>query len=118
MNKLRWRIYIVWLSLKWVFKINLGDKVWHHGKKYVVVNGVRSGMWRLTQLGEFHYFENDNDGWVKRDKCKKVLTFPNMYGSFKSGYRFYMTSWYDIWVREGISGWMKKLNIWGKEQTK
>jgi hypothetical protein len=30
-------------------------------------------------------------------------------------YRFYMTSWYDIWVREPAKPWMLGCKIWGKK---
>lgn len=103
---MRYKIFIMWLSFKWVFKVNLGDQVWYKGRKYIVANGVRHGSWRLGGL------DNGDDGWIKRDDCKKVLTFSNLKRSYRSGYSFYMTSWYDIWKREGIKDWMKALNIW------
>lgn len=108
MNKLRWNIYIIWLSLKWINKTGLGDMVWYQGKRYRVANGVRCGMWRL------HGLENGNDGWVPRQECKKVKSLQNYIGSFKSAYRFYMTSWFDIWVGQGIKDWMRQCNIWPK----
>jgi len=106
MKKLYWTIRIIWLSFKWCWRVNLGDWVWYKEKKYIVANGVVSGSWRLNG------FDNGHDGWVKRKDCKKVKTIKNIIGSFKSGYRFYMTSWFDIWVNEGIKTWMKKCNIW------
>ena len=115
MNKLRWWIYVIWLSAKWCFQVNLGDLVWYHGRKYVVLNGVRSNSWKLAEwniFGEPLVLENGNDGWVPRAECKKVKTLSNAIGSFRSGYRFYMTSWYDIWVREGILDWMRSCRIW------
>jgi len=108
MNKLRWKVYIIWLSLKWCFQVNLGDYVWYKEKKYNVANGVRCRMWRL------HDLDNGDNGWVKRSECKKVNTLSNYIGSFKSAYRFYMTSWYDIWCNEGILDWMRQCNIWPK----
>jgi len=107
MKKLYWRLRIIWLSLKWCFRVNLGDWVWYGGKKYIVSNGVMSDSWRLSSL------DNGRDGWVPRSDCKKVWTPKNIIGSFRSGYRFYMTSWFDIWVNEGIKPWMRGCNIWG-----
>jgi len=119
LNKLRWKVYIIWLSLKWCFQVNLGDEVWYRGLKYNVLNGVHCGEWRLVgpdTFGHMVTFDNGRDGWVPRKDCKKVKTLSNYIHSFKSGYWFYMTSWYDIWVREGILDWMKGCNIWPKRR--
>lgn len=106
MNKLLWKLRIVWLSLRWIPQINLGDEVYYQGNKYKVCNGVRDGMWRLGDL------DNGRDGWVKRADCRKVWTLANIRASYRYGYNFYMTSWYDIWCREGIKEWMRGCNIW------
>lgn len=104
-----WRLYIIKLSSRWIFRMGIGDMVWYKGQKYQISNGVYSGMWRLVGL------QNNQDGWVQRSECKKVISFKNMLGSFKSGYWFYMTSWYAIWKNEGIKPWMKGCNIWANE---
>jgi hypothetical protein len=98
---------IIWLSFKWMFRICLGDQVWYKGKKYCVLNGVRENSWRLSNL------DNGDDGWVLRKECKKVKSYKNYLHSFTSGYHFYMTSWYDIWKRNGIQNWMRGCRIWG-----
>lgn len=87
----------------------MGDEVYYRGKKYIVANGVRWGYWRLSGLEK--EFCSDG-GWVARSECRKVYTVSNMLHSFKYGYWFYMTSWYDIWCRNGIESWMKFLRIW------
>ena len=89
-------LYIVYLSFKWMFVINLGDLVRYNGRQYRVINGVRPEMWRLDDL------KNDDDGWVHEYDCKKVLTLKNMVGSFKFRYWFYMGYWFDICVRYGF----------------
>jgi len=107
--KARYWLLVIWLSTKWMFRINLGDKVWWSGWKlmrFTVLNGVRPGSWRLAELMD------DNDGWVSRNECRKSWTLPNMLRSFRSGYRFYMINWYDIWVNEGITAWMRRCRIW------
>ena len=103
---MKYKLFIIWLSFKWIFRINLGDYVWYVGKKYQVANGVRSLSWRLYDL------KNDDKGWVLRSKCRKSLTLRNLYQSFKSGLWFYRTNWLEIWQREGIKPWMKDCNIW------
>jgi len=106
MNKVLVYFMVLCLSIKWIFKINLGDKAIYQGKKYIVANGVRYGCWRL------HRLNNGDNGWVKRADCKKVITLHNLLGSFKSGYSFYMGNWYRIWVNSGIEPWMKGCSIW------
>ena len=110
MKAIYWRLRILWLSFRWMFQINLGDWVRYEENKYIVRNGVRCDMWRLSDLddGKDEY----NTGWVERSKCKKVKSIKNYYGSFKSGYWFYMTNWYAIWKREGIKDWMRGCSIW------
>jgi len=111
-TKIRWWLFVVWLSSKWISKTNLGDEVVFNGKKYLVSNGVCDGFWSL-------YVEGDRTGesyikHAKRSECKRVRTLKNYVGSFRSGYRFYMSYWYDIWVRVGIEEWMRGCNIWNK----
>jgi hypothetical protein len=104
--RLYWRLRIFFLALRWIPQINLGDMVWYKGNKYRVLNGVRCKSWRLSGL------DNEDDGWVPRCECKKVLSPTNMIDSFRSGWNFYMTSWYEIWCRSGILPWMKRCKIW------
>lgn len=106
MVKAYWKIRIFFLALRWIPQINIGDIVVYKGKEYMVCNGVRYGSWRLGNL------DNGDDGWVSRSECKKVWTLENIMQSFKFGWHFYMTSWFDIWCREGIKGWMRGCNIW------
>ena len=104
-TKLYWKIRILWMALRWIPQTNLGDEIIYQGKKYTIINGVRPESWRID-------LNNDDGGWVKRKDCKKVLSISNIKHSFYSGYNFYMTSWFDIWCREGIKDWMRGCNIW------
>ncbi len=106
LQKIRVKFLIIHLCIRWMFRVNLGDKVIYKGQEYVVANGVRSNSWRL------HGLNNGVSGWVSRDDCCKVKTLPNYINSFKSGYRFYVGYWYDIWVRVGVKQWMKDCRIW------
>lgn len=49
---------------------------------------------------------------VHRDHFRKVQGIRAAWRSFRSGYRFYMGYWFDIWVREGIKPWMLGCKIW------
>lgn len=103
-KKLYWRIRIFWLALKWVPNVNLGDLVIYRGKKHTVINGTRPLSWELI--------DNTTVINAPRTECKKVYTFTGMLQSFKSGWHFYMSNWFDIWCRGGIRPWMKECNIW------
>lgn len=103
---MRYKLLIIWLSFKWIFRVNLGDEVYYKNNKHIVRNGVRCNSWRLSEL------DNGDDGWVKRADCKKVWTFDNILNSYKHGYNFYITNWYNIWKTEGIKDWMRQLQIW------
>lgn len=104
-NGIKYYLLVIWLSLKWVFRVNLGDVVLYRGNKYVVFNGVMSKSWRID-------IDNGRDGWVPRSECRKHITFANLHNSFKSGYHFYMTNWYVIWANDGVKPWMLGCKIW------
>jgi hypothetical protein len=106
LSKVRYEIYVWYLASRWIFQINLGDSVWYNGKRYIVASGVIANMWRLCGL------DNSHDGWVSRSACKKERSLVNYYYSFRSGYRFYKSSWYTIWCDDGIKLWMTYLEIW------
>jgi hypothetical protein len=106
MGKFRSNLLIIWLSFKWIFRVNLGDVVYYRKKKYIVCNGVRYNQWRLGKL------DNGDEGWVDRNQCRKNLSIKNLLKSFLSGYCFYMSNWYEIWIREGIKDWMLGCKIW------
>lgn len=99
-------LLIVWLSCKWMFRINLGDRIWFNGRKCIVCNGVTSGRWDVEDIKTRERFS------AAYADCRKVWTPANVLGSFKFGYRFYMRSWFEIWKRNGIESWMRSCNIW------
>ena len=107
LNKFRWWVYIVYLSSKWIFRTNLGDIVIYQKEEYVVSNGVRPMSWTIYRLSDNKRIES-----ALRVDCRKKISFKNIIGSFKSGYRFYMTSWYGLWCRNGIKDWMQNCRIW------
>lgn len=105
--KIYWRIRIIFLSLRWIPQVNLGDIVIYNGDKYTVCNGVRPMSWRLEPSKDL-----SDSGWVSRKECRKVWSLKNIWYSFYSGYNFYMTSWFQIWANNGIKDWMHGCNIW------
>ena len=109
-RKIYWRFFIVWLSIGWIKRLHLGDAVRcvDDGEVFFLINGVGRPLWSLCRGSGDSYKQRD----VLEENLKKIMSFKNCKQSFYSGYRFYMTSWYDIWVHNGIKPWMKSCNIW------
>lgn len=101
-----WRAYILRLALRWVPRFNIGDRVIYGGREWYLAQGVCAPRWTLRS-------ETDGEEVYANEKdFRKVRSLPNYWRSFRYGYRFYMTSWYSIWMREGIKDWMRGCNIW------
>jgi len=111
-KEIKWWFFIVYLSIKWIFRINCLNKVQYEGKIYSTNSGTYTpyGMkWSLIGLGV--------DNLIDEKELKKVWTIKNMIGSFRSGYKFYMTCWFKLWVYEGIQDWMRECRIWGRKDN-
>lgn len=110
MKRIYYFLLVVRLSLRWINKLNLSDEVEYDGKRWFLNQGVRDPVWVLIrgkyQDGTFERVE------VHSKDFRKVNTLRAKWRSFRAGYRFYMTSWYDIWCREGILPWMCSCPIW------
>ncbi|HEU4601786.1 MAG TPA: hypothetical protein VFS24_07450 [Steroidobacteraceae bacterium] len=103
MRRLRYRLYIHWLALRWMFQFNLGDQVWHLGKRRTIINWAGHPTMTLSDP----YEQN-----VPREECRKVWSVPNLWHSYRAGVRFYTGSWLGIWERDGIEPWVRALDIW------
>ena len=115
--KIKYWLYIIWLSLKAINKTSLGDIVYYKGKEYIIINGAVSDCWTLVKgVGN----EIDNEGQcvcevtaALRKECRKKLTPMNYLKNIGQRYRFFMSNWYDIWVNDGeIAPWIRSLRIW------
>lgn len=113
LNRLKWRLFIIWISLRWILKTNLGDIVIYKGKEYFVNNGVVPKHWDLIENKDYYKGRECLDN-IPHDLCKKKYTLKTMWRSYKSGYNFYMTNWYGIWCRNGVEDWVRRLKIWNK----
>jgi hypothetical protein len=98
-----YRLLIRWLALQWISQINLGDEVWHKGRKRRVSNWAGQPQMTLTDPWE----EN-----VPATEIRKVRSLANAWHSYRSGVRFYTGSWLSIWERQGIEPWVRALPIW------
>jgi hypothetical protein len=111
MKKILWWLFVVRLSLRWIGRLNLGDQVVFEGKRWRLNQGVADPYWALAREDE--YLER-----VHRDKFRKVRGPRAAWTSFRSGYRFYMGYWFDIWVRQGVEPWMLGCAIWAGKPPK
>lgn len=110
MHKLYWRLFIIRLALRWINKFNLGDEVVYKGERWTLIQGVCAPRWSLVRGDHADRTFQRLD--ALESEFRKVRTPKALWQSFRSGYRFYMQSWYSIWLREGIRPWMAACNIW------
>ena len=108
--RIKYKLYIIWISLRWIRKVCLGDIVVYKGEEYFISNRVNPMFWTLQQPNYGKRVE-----YAPREECTKKKTFNNYFKNYKQGYNFYMTNWYGIWVNNrDIAPWVRTLRIWGK----
>lgn len=84
---------IVRLALGWVGKINLGNRVKYAGQIWTVSNGVARPSWSLVRYEPHQYLE-----YINEKDFQLIQNPTEWFRSFRSGYRFYMGYWFDIWA--------------------
>lgn len=107
-----WRLFIIKLSLRWINKTYPGDRVMYKNEIWGVSNAVYENSYSIVKgfgTPDHQYIE-----FAPRSECKKMMTFKDMWHSFKYGYKFYMINWYSIWIHKGIEPWMRECPIWAK----
>lgn len=109
LRKMYYRAFIVFLSLRWMRNLCLGDIVVYNGKRYTLTQGVANPYWSLSLIDGKERLER-----IHRKEFKKERSVSNWIGSFKRGHQFYMDHWYAIWVHGGVKPWMRECKIWGK----
>lgn len=107
LTRLKYQLYIYWIALGWISQINLGDEVWHKGRKRSVVNWAGQPAMTLSDPYEQH---------VPATEIRKVRSLANAWQSYRSGVRFYTNSWLGIWVSKGIEPWVRALPIWPRRK--
>ena len=84
--KLKYKIYIMWISLRWIRKTCLGDIVIYKGEEYFISNGASPYSWTLQQPNFGKRIEN-----APRIKCIKKKTFNNYFDSYILNYQLKLT---------------------------
>lgn len=106
-RKIYYWVFIVLLSLRrTLFAYNLGEKVNIDNSICTLTQGVDKPFWNAVVNNTTYYHG------VHEKNFKKIWTYDNLSNVFRSAYKFYMSNWYDIWVRNGIEDWCKNCNIW------
>jgi len=103
LRSIGYRVYIRWLALAWIGQINIGDEVWHQGRRRFVSNWAGQPTMTLTDPYE---------EYVPAAEIRKVLSAKNALHSYRSGIHFYTTNWLEIWINNGIEPWVRALPIW------
>lgn len=111
MKKILTWLLVVRLSLRWARGLHLGTQVIHRGEVWTIYQGNSAPWWGLTQGGGVTCKAHES-------KIQKRMTPANIIGDVRSGYRFYMGAWFDIWCRHGIEPWMLPLHIWAGRTPK
>ena len=85
---------IVFLAVKSLFKLNIGDWVVYKNKKYHLIQGVRNPTWDMI--------EKDGASRVSAHKSvlKKEISWRNIIHDISFTFSFYETTWKTIWTRE------------------
>ena len=84
----------LWLGIKSIFELNLGDIVNYDGRKCILTQGVYHPKWHMHDIETNERFE-----FVHRESFKKEISLRNVIWDIKHMYRFYMDYWHDIFMR-------------------
>jgi len=85
----------VWLGIKASPKIQLGSRVVYEEEVHTVINGIWANHWLIDGLPQ-------DSGVVFKKDCKRVKKLKEWKHSFKTTYRWWMTSWHSIEVNKKI----------------
>ena len=113
MRRAYWWVRVVLLSLRWMRRLGIGDYVEYKGERWMLVQGVCRPSWDLVR--KCTTGEEKRENHVHESEFKKIHSVSGYIDSFRRGYRFYMSNWYDSWVRGGIKPWMRGCRIWARD---
>ena len=100
------RIKHLFISIRQVRRIHLGDVVMYNGERFVVNNGTRVNnegetLWDILP---YNNFENGSRTtyYATSKELKKVKSLSNLKNDLLYHYRWYMCYWYGIDLREKL----------------
>lgn len=102
MKRILLKIRFLYLGIKNINKLNIGDIVVYNNEKYWLSSykstyGDGSHNWSMINLKNGKYeIHNEKD-------FKKVHSLKNIKNAINGTYQFYMTNWYGIMIRDNIS---------------
>lgn len=88
------KIRYIWLGVKSIFRLNLGDRVIYQGKVCGLYQGAYNPKWHLRDIETLECYT-----YIHKDNFKKQISLDNMMWDIKHMYRFYMNYWHDIFMR-------------------
>lgn len=102
------RLKHLWISIKDAKNIHLMDEVIYNSKKCFVNNGIRYNengerLWDILEK-EWNTDGTRNKYLATDDELVKVKNWTTLKNSCLSHYRWYMTYWYQIELREKMNG--------------
>ena len=84
----------LWLGIKSITQLNLGDRVIYQGRVYSLYQGIYNPKWHLLDVETHKCLK-----FINRDHFKKEISLRNVIWDIKHMYRFYMDYWHDIFMR-------------------
>ena len=84
----------IWLGIKNITQLNLGDRVIYQGRVYSLYQGIYNPKWHLLDVETHKCLK-----FINRDHFKKEISLRNVIWDIKHMYRFYMDYWHDIFMR-------------------
>ena len=84
----------IWLGIKSITQLNLGDRVIYQGRVYSLYQGIYNPKWHLSDVETHECLQ-----FVHKNYFKKEISLRNVIWDIKHMYRFYMDYWHDIFMR-------------------
>lgn len=101
-----YKMVIIYLAIKrLLYDYSLGEEVLYKDRVCILCQGVDKPYWNLSDKESDDYYTHVNE-----NDFKKYWTYDNIKETFKSNYNFYMTNWFDIWVRKAIEAFIRKMD--------
>jgi hypothetical protein len=94
MKKIIVKLRFIYLALRAIFKLNLGDEVIYNKEKYTTIQGAADPHWDIINE------QNNRKNHIHKKNFKKIISWKNIKHDITFIYNFYMRYWYDILLRK------------------
>jgi hypothetical protein len=93
LKKLVIRLRFIYLAIRQVFRLNLGDEVIFKDNKVTLIQGAADPYWSIKDK------DGNRKDFVHRKDLKKIVSWYNIKHDLTFIYDFYMGYWYKICQR-------------------